>query len=169
MSNYILFFIPAYSILIACATFFSLALYFSSLKKKELLEKIMEAFIPKIGQSILNAEPGAEIEAQIDSRLTDIITGFKKQIPMVSMFLSKSKEAELKETARTELMKLIPSIKQHFSGKIDQVIEAGGLNQKVEKLIEGLWKHIRYRFLLVAFLVGLIMGVIEVGLLLYFF
>lgn len=166
MSNYILFFISAYSILIACSTFLIVVWYLLSFKKKEVLKEIVDAFSSSTGLSaFISDEPGDEVASQIDSRLDDIVTGFKKQIPMIGMFLSKTKEAELKETARVELMKLIPSIKQHFSKKTESILTEGALAGKVGRVVDGLWRQVKCRLMLVVVLVGLVLGLVEVGLL----
>lgn len=165
MPNDVLFFIVVYSILIACSTFLILTWYLLSLQK----ETFLKEFIDKYSQNtdfftLMKDESEEEVAEQVDSRLNDIVAGFKKQIPMISMFLSRSKEAELKETARVELMKLIPLINQHFSRKVGNGFADGEQSRKIGQFVDRMWKQVKYRLFLVAVLMGLVLGFIEAGL-----
>jgi hypothetical protein len=166
MPTYCLYLIPLYSIAIACSTLFVISWYLCRQKKADIKE-IADAFSSKLdGFQGNQEETEQEIERQIDHRLDEIISEFKKQIPMLSMVLSKSKEVELKETAKAELIKLIPSIKQHFLQKL-----GSGLGQTLsfhaEQLIDLLWKKVRHRLLLLAAAVGFILGFLEVALIFF--
>ena len=165
MSIYLL--IPLYSLFISFFTFFSLVWYFR-LQRKACLKEISTCLSPGIDFLFLNDHTEWEIEQQIDARLEGIIIGFKKQMPMISVFLSKSKEADLKKTAKSELMKLVPEINRHFSqktagltGSKQNIVFNEILEKNADLVLERLWKQAKYRLLAIVFAVGLILGVVE--------
>jgi Flp pilus assembly protein TadB len=148
MALSIFLFIFTYSLFIACITLLVLAYDFS--KKKETYFREIKEFYA--------SETDKEIENLIDDRLSDIVTSFKQKIPMIGMFLPEVKERELKESAKTKLMQMIPDIKQRFSG-----------SDFFSQFAESLWRQMRNRFVLVAICTGALLGLLEVGLMLIFF
>lgn len=144
-------FIFTYCILVACATFFFIGYFFS--KKRKTL------FIELIAANKIQGLDEDAIENLIDERLNELIIGFKKMIPMIEMFLSQKKENELREFAKEELLKIVPCIKQKFSqGK-------GLLDEKIEQLVNRLWKHAYLRLLMASACLGAILGLLEAVLL----
>lgn len=170
MLGYILFLIPFFSLLIAFTTILAV-MWSLKANKDEFLNRILSEFSPEKTFSFLNSEEemGDEIEMQINQRLDAVIIGFKKQIPMVSIFLSRSKEDELKETAKTELMRLIPGIKDRFIKKVNEVLNPvngpleGVVVQKLIRVLDDLWKQVKYKIILIVSCVGLVLGLIELG------
>jgi hypothetical protein len=85
------------------------------------------------------------------------------------MFLSKTKEEEMKGTARQELMKLIPSIKQGLMKKKSEMEDHGkSLERKVEQqidfFIQHFWEQVKHRLFLLVASVGLFLGLLELAL-----
>lgn len=171
MLSYILFLIPIFSILISLISISSL-IWLLKLHKNEFLNQVLSEFSPEKTFSFLSSEREVsdEIELQIDQRLDAVIMGFKKQIPMISMFLSRTKEDELKDTAKTELMRLIPGIKDRFIKKVNEVFNPvngpleGAVTQKLNRVLEKLWTQVKLRIIMTAIGVGLVLGLIELGL-----
>lgn len=161
MSLYSFYFLFFFSILISCCTFFALAWGIRRQKEKKLNEMV-DTFVFE------TEEAEKDIEEQIDQRLNDIIVGFKMQIPMMSVFLSKTKEAELKETAKNELVKLFPALKQRFLQKFTKNSKNSSLSLeeqlhlRVNQLLDSLWQQVKYPLLRIAIAVGAIFGLLEV-------
>lgn len=170
MSLYVYILIPVFSILISFAAIIAVMLSLKN-KKQDFFNQIIDEFSPEKNLAFLNSggEISSEIEGQIDNRLNAVIIGFKKQIPMIGMFLSQTKENELKETAKTELLKLVPGIKDRFIKKANEIFKPvngsseGLLALKLNKILDALWKKIKYKIILTVFVVGLIFGFIELG------
>ena len=170
MPLYIIFLIPVFSIMISFAAIFAMILSLKN-QKKNLLNKLIDDFSSEKHLDFLNneSEISSEIEGQLDNRLDAIINGFKKQIPMIGMFLSQTKEDELKATAKTELLKLIPGIKNRFITKVNEILKPVDdsleklLTQKLEKIFDNLCEQIKYKIFIRTFATGLIFGVIEIG------
>lgn len=153
-------FLLIFSLLISLSTYLTIA-WFSFRQKQAYLKQITDS----LSLSSLGFDKGMdqEIEEEIDHRLEEMIAGFKKQIPMISMFLSKTKETELKDMAKAELLLLIPAIKERFLQK-KHLIESG-INSKINSYIEELWVMVKYKFLGITLTTGLILGLIEIGIL----
>lgn len=96
----------------------------------------------KIGQTLVDDTASQEI---INTRLDKVVANFKKQIPMVSMFLSESKEESLKESVRREFYNLIPEFQQHL----------------VPKMMKALWARTKLSILGMAFLLGFLLGLLQ--------
>lgn len=148
-----------YSILISCMTFLTLVWMIYHQKQSQLTE-LIHSFSLKMEV----AEQG--IEGEVDKRLNAVIAGFKAKMPMISMFLSKSKEAELKEVAKTELMKLVPALKEHFFINIsdidhDQKSFEVQLSCLADQLIDRLWKQVQSLLFFTALGVGFFLGALE--------
>lgn len=146
----ILIFIFIYSILIACVTVLVLA-YDLTKRKKEYFKEILEVIS---SDADLSGGTDVEMEKVIDDRLSDMVSGFKKKIPMIGMFLNQTKENELKELAKQELMQMIPAIKQKF-------LSSDYLSQIADRLVNKLRKNLLKRVLVVSVCVGALLGVVE--------
>lgn len=161
--------------LISCSTLVAITWYLGW-KREHYVKEISSSFCLTAANALSTEDMCQEIEFEIDGRLADILAGFKQQIPMIGMFLSKSKEEQLKATAKTELMKLVPNIKQRF---LQKEIEAPALNKAdlkldhlspdMDLLIDRLWKPIKSRFLVIAAAVGFFFGLLEFALILLIF
>ncbi len=54
----------------------------------------------------------SKLKEMIDERLSAVIAMFKLEIPMIGTFLTPTREKSFKEKASTELVKMLPSIKE---------------------------------------------------------
>lgn len=158
MSIYI-FFIPIYSVLISECTLFAVVWHMQS-QRQTILSEILNCNSSGINPSLTSEKSEDVIEQQIEDRLNEIIAAFKRQIPMIGLFLSKTKEGELKVTARVELMKLIPAFKQRFFQKKEE-LPGKELRKSIERLLDDLWAHVKGRLLAVGLGVGLLLGILE--------
>lgn len=115
-----------------------------------------------------------DIEMLVNKQLDGLFATFKVQVPMVGMFLSTEREEKLKDQARTELMKLVPSLKQRL---MERFVDEGALQeamigtiaarvqQEFGSIVVQMWKSVRCAFFAKAFLLGFCLGLIEAGLL----
>lgn len=160
MPLYLALFMVTYSILVACISFVAVC-WFLSRRKRLFFKEILMPIIP--GIDWFGAETEKEIEGLIDERLNAIIVGFKKQIPMIGMFLSQTKEEALKTSAKVELMRLIPAIKKRFLQKIGEsdYLE-GQFHLIVSQLVSGLWRRVKYQLFSILVGVGALLGILEV-------
>ncbi|MEI8124267.1 MAG: hypothetical protein WCG42_00750 [Parachlamydiaceae bacterium] len=106
---------------------------FVSMKKGFFQKKFEESSLVQQGEELINR------------RLDAVIIAFKEQIPIVTMFLSQSKEEALKECAKKELYRLIPECQQFI----------------VPVFGRALLTQCKFQIVGTAFLVGLVLGVIE--------
>lgn len=111
-----------------------------------------------------------DIEQLVNKQMEELFSAFKVQVPMIGMFLSVEREEKLKEQARTELMKLVPALKQRF---LEQFITGECFREtmksmiadkaKVEfdRLISQLLTSMRYSYFSKAFILGFCLGALE--------
>lgn len=122
--------------------------------------KVDELFDSLIDSSLVEREA----EAMVDQKLDDLVVVFKQQIPMASTFLVGSLADKLKNSAKVELMKILPDARQRFKESLrNQGFESFFIAKFVEDLT---WPHCRsqvIRIALIACAIGALLGVIQVG------
>lgn len=96
------------------------------------------------------------VEAIIAKHLDDVVTSFKSQIPMAGMLLGQAREEKLKEQARKELFKAVPAIK------------AVVVNPQTVKFTDRLWRSVTFSLMGMAALIGLFLGLVQLGLIMLF-
>lgn len=139
---------------IACIAMFA-ALYFSKGHGVCILQEEVKALTASSGQ--LGAHFEGKIVSMLDERLDKMVDAFKAKIPLAGMFLSKDKEASLKELARGELLKLVPAVKEKLlSG--DVFSAAGG---PISTLMDKVWKRLCCRVISACALTGFILGAVQ--------
>lgn len=122
-----------------------------------------KAEFASLGSSLQTTAPQfeEEVEVLLDEKLERTIEAFKAKIPLAGMFLSKEKEASLKEVARNELMKAVPSLKAKlFSGETSGV--AGAL---IHPLVNNVCRRLAWRLFGVCAVVGFLFGLLQVAVL----
>lgn len=114
-----------------------------------------------------------DIELLVNKQVEELFVTFKAQVPMIGMFLSVEREEKLKGQARTELMKLVPALKQRF---LERFILGDGFCEsmksmiadkaKVEfnRLISQLLTSMRCSYFGKAFILGFCLGGLEAAL-----
>jgi len=134
MTLYYFLFLPITTALISCCALVFCVWYFFCMRRSNLHKNV------GVSDDGVNNE-----DDLINHRLDAIIAAFKEQIPMIGMFLSKTKEDSLKKCAREELVKLIPEFKQRLVPVISKVF----------------WKKLRVPLLGTIFLIGFLLGLLQ--------
>lgn len=93
-----------------------------------------------------------EISGLIKKHLDEVVLVFKTQIPMASMFISQAREEKLKTQALHELTKAIPAIKTVVGG-----------HPQVIRFTDSLWRSVTYSLMSMGAIVGLALGLVEMG------
>lgn len=171
MMLYISVFILVFALFISLCTGVVLMLYVLR-QKNVFLQEALATFAPKIEAPFINfPDDSSEMEKQVDERLDEIILTFKRYIPMIGMFLSQKKEEDLRGLAKTELMKLIPALKQKYLQRVDIVskhaqdrFSTSQFASKINQLCTNIWKQVQLKLFCVMIAIGLILGLLEIGL-----
>lgn len=95
-----------------------------------------------------------QLEQVISKHLDDVVAAFKTQIPMASMFIGSAREEKLKEQALNELLKAVPALKEAVVGSPHMV-----------RFTDRLWRSVTYSLMGMSALIGLILGLVEMGIL----
>jgi len=140
-------------------------LYVRFFHKKEVLLKrlcssVLEAsdFEQGAVKKLQNDVFDAEIDALIDRKLDDLVSVFKRQIPMASTFLTGSLLVKLKASAKVEIVKMIPEIKEKLLLRIKHSF-------KPDRLLEALTDRLDFALIdRICFFYGLIGAAIGAGL-----
>lgn len=108
-----------------------------------------------------------EIESLIDKQLERLIGVFKEQIPMTSMFLTKSTEEKLKGQAYQEMIKMVPYIKQYFFDRCFSKepdyseVKTQFFFNKQDAVLKSILGAAQKKIFLCAILLGLALGCVE--------
>lgn len=97
-----------------------------------------------------------QLEQVISKHLDDVVAAFKTQIPMASMFIGSAREEKLKEQALNELLKAVPALKEVVS------------SPQMIRFTDRLWQSVTYSLLGMSALIGLTLGLVEMGILMMF-
>lgn len=124
------------------------------------LRKHLQVFFES-PQNISDLEKDMQVDKQITEligkKLDDVIIAFKTQIPMASMFIGSAREEKLKEQALQELLKALPEIKTTVL-----------TSPHVVRFTNRLWRSVTYSLMGMAAVIGLFLGLIEMGLIMLF-
>lgn len=159
MDKLIFLFVPLTTMIAAC-----LAMLYALLFLKRRALSVAKEEFARLGTSA-GSTPAAdhEIAALLDERLDRTVEAFKVKIPLAGMFLSKEKEASLKELAHNELMKMVPALKKRLlSG------ESSGLAAAFARpIIDKVWRRLAFPLFGICALVGLAFGLLQALFLFY--
>lgn len=124
---------------------------------------------PKIETKQSPEDIDVQVESLIMQGLEHTIMVFKDQIPMASMFLSQTREDQLKRQAHSEMIKILPAIKAVFKDTADKS-EAEKLWQQgpLNHLTKQLWRTWTSLLCGLAVIAGLLLGLLEAWLCLSF-
>lgn len=176
MIPFCLYLLPIAGAIISCSTLIVCSFWIRNDCRKfyggAIIEEFSKCFINL--WHIWNIEK--EIESLIERSLENLVATFKEQIPIAGTFLSKAREDSLKERARLELIKLIPSIKQQLLEHLSNHSQEVGINAETalqvkfetEKIINLFWEHIKYSLLIKIALLGFVLGLIQMGFMMVF-
>lgn len=103
-------------------------LYFRFSRKKEELLKQLGSSLLELGGSEEDDFLEAEVDGLIDRKLDDLVSIFKRQIPVASLFLTGGLLLKLKASAQAELAKMMPEMKQKLLFKIKQRLKLEGMD-----------------------------------------
>jgi len=128
--------------------------------------KALEDLKPSTEDNLENSMLEKQIESSINHHLEAIVGAFKAQIPMASLVLGKTREEKLKEQARQELFKIIPDIKRMTKeqDKPSETLIRASLQNLANQFDKEFCKGKLYVVLAAALLFGILLGLIEVGL-----
>lgn len=117
-----------------------------------------------IHKKVENGEFDAELEGMIDRKLDDLVLVFKRQIPMASTFLTGTLVVKLKASAKEEIVKMIPEIKEKLLLRISRDFNP---NQLIEDRIQHLDFSLLDRYSIIyAFVgafIGLVLGMVQLA------
>lgn len=139
-------------------------------KKNELVLLLSEHFNPaeilKGKADLLDFE--SDIDDLLDVHLDQLLLSFKKQNPMMSMFLTESMATKMKNQAHMEIKKMIPVLKQKIMDKTSEEFSIHDiLAEKFqdEEILKSLYKQIFQKEIrkiaVIAALVGFSLGLFE--------
>ncbi|MEM1282526.1 MAG: hypothetical protein AAGG81_03130 [Chlamydiota bacterium] len=138
---------------------------------KELLEQLVKSreIYEVLEQQIDKEIFESEVEEVIDDKLDDLVLVFKQQIPMASTFLVGSFVEKLKKSAKLEILKIVPDIREKFVNRM----KVGHFDEQVvDKLVASItwssFKPIVKHIVLVSAISGYLLGLIQVAWM-YFF
>lgn len=70
------------------------------------------AFLDTIQSQLKESGNEGELEELLNGKLDEVVTNLKRQIPMAGMFLTGSLEETIKESAKAEIYKALPEVKE---------------------------------------------------------
>ncbi|MGE3954306.1 MAG: DUF445 domain-containing protein [Parachlamydiales bacterium] len=123
-------------------------------------------------QKLEGIEIEEEVEKLIQERSHGFIEGMKKQMPMLSMFLSDSVLEKVAEDLKDELVKVLPDIKKRVGRHVERELDlktmiqekiASFSVQKMERIIMKVATRELRAIELLGGLLGLIIGLIQVA------
>lgn len=147
--------IPLYGALTGwCAVYLPLSYVRYSRKKRAILKGVA-ASLPKsvemshgLESKLDNDIFNAEIDVLIDAKLDDLVLVFKQQIPMASTFLVGNLVEKLKGSAKGEIIKMIPGIK--------------------DKLVQQAFEKYFLKFCVAGASIGFVFGTLQLAIMLLF-
>ena len=98
-----------------------------------------------------------EVIPLIEARLDKLIGQYRLQIPMLSLFLTESIQAKLKQMAKEEVIAELPEIKSRLTAKLSQCVEPESLIPKLHFHFKNELRSLKG----MAFLVGLGVGTLD--------
>jgi len=133
----------------------------------KVMEKLATVIASKIDVAVMveQLEVETEVVTLFDERFGNILDDFKKEMPMVAMFLNENVANAIKDIVKRQLMKLIPDLKKRLSGRFNETIDFTLLMQKalddVETLAKEELRRPRRQICWLGMTVGLVIGVLE--------
>ncbi|MEC7838531.1 MAG: hypothetical protein VX777_00675 [Chlamydiota bacterium] len=106
----------------------------------------------------------AEIEELLDQKLDDLVLVFKRQIPMAGTFLVGGLVEKLKKSAKAEILKMVPEIKNRLLTRMQNDLDSQMI---VDIMIDRLkFKSLSYYltlYCLAGAVIGFILGVMPIA------
>lgn len=161
-------FIPLYGAVSAVIVITMVGIYFTRGKrlfKDTVRELVTSREIYEVLGAGLNKEKFEnEVEEVIDDKLDDLVLVFKQQIPMASTFLVGPLVDKLKKSAKLEILKIVPDIRE----KLMKRMKADHVDERViDKLAASItWsssKPIITHIGVVSAITGALLGLIQVA------
>lgn len=105
-----------------------------------------------------------EVEDTIDEKLDDLVIVFKKQIPMASTFLVGPLAEKLKGSAKVEIMKIVPDLKDKVMKRVNLSQDSDLISDKIlESISWNTCKPIVLRVWGWAALMGIFLGFLQLA------
>lgn len=153
------FWIPIYFALTAIFSVITpLAYFFFTKKGSQFLKNSLNPYFPKkmieevVAEKVEKALSDCEVEELIDKKLEVLVIVFKQKIPMAATFLVGGLLEKLKSSAKIELLKIAPELKEHCK---ENFLEKYKFDDAFYFLKDQIPKKVYYSFL---FRIGLFYG-----------
>lgn len=164
-------FVPIYGAFSAIIVILGTGYYFKkSSNGQQLLKESVKAIIDGnelekvIEGSVDNENFEKEVDGIIDEKLDDLVLVFKQQIPMGSTFLVGPLVEKLKGSAKKEIIKIVPDMKDRLMRRMKSQKNGDLLAEKLfESITWSFCKPITLKIGGIAAGIGAILGMIQLG------
>ncbi len=123
--------IPLYSAFVGMLSMFlPLAFIFYSAKGFQFFRRVCSGFFADVDfeeiveDKLDNDVFDAEVELLLDQKLDDLVLVFKREIPMAGTFLVGGLVQKLKRSAKGEILKMVPEIKQRLLQRMKKDLDS---------------------------------------------